>query len=66
MNTTDKVIIRFKSRVPKMSYTAHYNGLLIGSGSDAQHLGETYARRYRTEWILQDGNNFYTQRGVNK
>jgi hypothetical protein len=49
-----------------MSFTAHYNGLLIGSGSDAQHLGETYARRYRTEWILQDGNNFYTQRGVNK
>ena len=66
MNTTDKVIVKFKSRVPKMSFTAHYNGLLIGSGSDAQHLGEFYASKYCTEWILQDGNNFYTQRGVNK
>ena len=66
MNTTDKVIIRFKSRVPKMLYTAHYNGLLIGSGSDAQQLGETYARRYRVEWLLQDGDKFYSQKGLVK
>ena len=66
MNTTDKVIIRFKSRVPKMLYTAHYNGLLIGSGSEAQQLGETYARRYRAEWLLQDGDKFYSQKGLVK
>ena len=66
MNTTDKVIVKFKSRVPKMLYTAHYNGLLLASGSDPIDLGEFYASKYATEWILQDGKNFYTQRGVNK
>jgi hypothetical protein len=29
-------------------------------------LGEFYASKYATEWILQDGDKFYTQRGVNK
>ena len=66
MDTRDKVIVKFKSRVPKMLYTAHYNGLLLGSSPNAQDLGEYYACKYNTEWILQDGNNFYTQRGVNK
>ena len=66
MNTTDKVIVRFKSRTPKMLYTAHYNGLLLVSGHDPIDLGEFYASKYATEWILHDGNNFYTQRGVNK
>jgi hypothetical protein len=65
MNTTDKVIVRFKSRVPKMLYTGHYNGMLLASGRDPVDLGEFYACKYCTEWILQDGNNFYTQRGVN-
>ena len=65
MNTTDKVIVRFKSRVPKMLYTAHYNGLLLGTGRDPIDLGEFYASKYSTEWILHDGNNFYTQGGVN-
>jgi hypothetical protein len=49
-----------------MLYTAHYNGLLLASGRDPIDLGEYYASKYATEWILQDGNNFYTQRGVNK
>ena len=66
MNTTDKVIVKFKSRVPKMLYTAHYNGLLLGSGSNAQDLGEYYACTYNTEWILQADNRFYTQGGVVK
>ena len=66
MNTTDKVIVRFKSRVPKMLYTAHYNGLLLASGSNAQELGEYYACKYNTEWILQADNRFYTQGGVVK
>jgi hypothetical protein len=66
MNTTDKVIVKFKSRVPKMLYTAHYNGLLLGSGSNAQDLGEYYACKYRTEWILEADNRFYTQGGVVK
>ena len=66
MNTTDKVIVKFKSRVPKMLYTAHYNGLLLGSGSNAQELGEYYACKYNTEWILQADNRFYTQGGVVK
>jgi hypothetical protein len=53
MNTTDKVIIKFKSRTPKMLYTAHYNGLLLASGRDPVDLGEFYASKYATEWILQ-------------
>ena len=47
-----------------MLYSAYYNGVLLASGSNAQDLGEDYARKYGTEWILQDGNNFYTQGGV--
>jgi hypothetical protein len=66
MNTTDKVIVKFKSRVPKMLYTAHYNGLLLGSGVNAQDLGEYYASKYNTEWILEADNRFYTQRGIAK
>jgi len=66
MDTTDKVIVKFKSRTPKMLYTAHYNGLLLSSGRDPIDLGEYYASKYATEWILQDGDKFYTQRGVNR
>lgn len=47
-----------------MLYSAYYNGTLLASGSDAQQLGEDYARKYGTEWVLQDGNKFYTQGGV--
>jgi hypothetical protein len=47
-----------------MLYSAYYNGALLASGSDAQQLGEDYARKYGTEWVLQDGNKFYTQGGV--
>jgi hypothetical protein len=66
MNTTDKVIIKFKSRTPKMLYTAHYNGLLLASGRDPVDLGEFYASKYATEWVLEADNKVYTQREVNK
>jgi hypothetical protein len=64
MNTTDKVIVKFRSRSPRLLFSAYYNGVLLASGSNAQDLGEDYARKYGTEWILQDGNKFYTQGGV--
>ena len=64
MNTTDKVIVRFKSRVPKMLYCAYYNGTLLASGSNAQDLGEYYACKYNTQWILEADNKFYTQSGI--
>jgi hypothetical protein len=37
---------------------------LLATGRDPIDLGEYYACKYCTEWILQDGNKFYTQRGV--
>jgi hypothetical protein len=64
MNTTDKVIVKFRSRSPRLLFSAYYNGVLLASGSNAQDLGEDYARKYDTEWILQDGNKYYTQGGV--
>jgi hypothetical protein len=64
MNTTDKILVTFITNVPKMKFSAFRNGLLLASGSDAQALGEEYARKYSTEWILNDGSKFYTQRGI--
>jgi hypothetical protein len=64
MNTTDKILVTFITNVPKMKFSAFRNGLLLASGSDAQALGEEYARKYSTEWILQDNNKFYTQSGI--
>ena len=64
MNTTDKVLVTFITKTPKMKFSAFRNGLLLASGSNAQELGETYARKYSTEWILNDGSKFYTQRGI--
>jgi hypothetical protein len=64
MNTTDKVIVKFRSRSPRLLFSAYYNGTLLASSSNAQGLGEDYARKYGTEWILQDGSKFYTQGGV--
>ncbi len=66
MDTKDKVVIKFKSRVPHMLYTAHYNGTLLASGRDPMDLGEYYASKYCTEWVLVADNKVYTQRGVNK
>jgi len=66
MNTTDKIVVTFVTNMPKMKFSAFRNGLLLASGRDPVDLGEFYASKYCTEWILQDGNNFYTQRGVNK
>jgi len=64
MNTTDKIVVTFITNVPRMKYSAFRNGLLLASGSNAQELGEEYARKYNTEWILNDGSKFYTQRGI--
>jgi hypothetical protein len=66
MDTKDKVVVKFKSRVPYMLYTAHYNGNLLASGRDPIDLGEFYASKYCTEWVLEADNKVYTQRGVNK
>jgi hypothetical protein len=64
MNTTDKIVVTFVTNMPKMKFSAFRNGMLLASGSNAQDLGETYARKYKTEWILQDNNKFYTQSGI--
>jgi hypothetical protein len=29
-------------------------------------LGEDYARKYGAEWLLQDGDKFYSQKGLVK
>ncbi len=64
MNTTDKIIVTFVTNMPKMKFSAFRNGLLLASGSNAQELGEKYALKYNTEWILNDGSKFYSQRGI--
>ena len=61
-----KVEIRYVTNFPKMKFTAHYNGLFLSSGSNAQELGEEYAKKYNTEWVLVHGSQVYSQRGVNK
>jgi hypothetical protein len=66
MNTTDKVIVKFRSRSPRLLFSAFYNGTLLASGSNAQELGEDYARKYGAEWLLQDGDKFYSQKGLVK
>jgi hypothetical protein len=66
MNTTDKVIVKFRSRSPRLLFSAFYNGTLLASGSNAQELGEDYARKYGAEWLLQDGEKFYSQKGLVK
>jgi hypothetical protein len=62
----NKVEVRFITNYPKMIFKAYYNGLLISSGSNAQELGEEYAKKYNTEWVLVHGSQVYSQRGVNK
>jgi hypothetical protein len=66
MNTTDKVIVKFRSRSPRLLFSAYYNGTLLASSSNAQQLGEDYARKYGAEWLLQDGDKFYSQKGLVK
>ena len=66
MNTTDIVIVKFRSRSPRLLFSAYYNGVLLASGSNAQELGEDYARKYGVEWLLQDGEKFYSQKGLVK
>jgi hypothetical protein len=66
MNTTDIVIVKFRSRSPRLLFSAYYNGVLLASGYDAQQLGEDYARKYGAEWLLQDGDKFYSQKGLVK
>ena len=66
MNTTDKVIVKFRFRTPRMVYSVYFNGMLLTSGYDAQQLGEDYARKYGVEWLLQYGDKFYSQKGLVK
>jgi hypothetical protein len=64
MNTTDKIIVTFVTNSPRMKFSAFRNGLFLASGSNAQELGEKFARQYKTEWILNDGSKFYTERRI--
>jgi hypothetical protein len=66
MNTKDKIVVTFITNFPRLKFSAFRNGILLSSGSNAQQLGEEYAKKYNTEWILNDGSQFYTQRGINK
>ena len=66
MNTTDKIIVKFRFRTPRMVYSVYFNGMLLTSGYDAQQLGEDYSRKYGVEWLLQDGDKFYSQKGLVK
>jgi hypothetical protein len=49
-----------------MVYSVYFNGMLLTSGYDAQQLGEEYAHKYGAEWLLQDGDKFYSQKGLVK
>jgi hypothetical protein len=49
-----------------MVNSVYFNGMLLASGYDAQKLGEDYARKYGVEWLLQDGDKFYSQKGLVK
>jgi len=64
MDLRDKVEVRYITNFPRLKFSAFRNGLLLSSGSNAQELGETYARKYRTDWVLNDGSRFYTQSTV--
>lgn len=64
MDLQDKIEVRFVTNLPRLKFSAFRNGLLLASGSNAQELGETYARKYNTEWVLNDGSRFYTQYSV--
>jgi hypothetical protein len=49
-----------------MVYSVYFNSKYLASGYDAQQLGEYYARKYGAEWLLQDGDKFYSQKGLVK
>ena len=66
MDIKDKVVVTYKTNFPKLKFVAHYNGLLLGSGTNAQELGEENARKYNADWVLCDGTNYYTQTKVVK
>lgn len=64
MDLQDKIEVRFVTNLPRLKFSAFRNGLLLASGSNAQELGETCARKYKTEWVLNDGSRFYTQYAI--
>ncbi len=66
MNTTDIVIVKFRRRSPRLLFSAYYNGMLLASGGNMLELGERFARKYGKEWLLQDGEKFYSQKGLVK
>ncbi len=61
MDLKDKIEVRYITNFPRLKFSAFRNGLLLSSGSNAQDLGETYAKKYKTQWILNDGSRFYSQ-----
>jgi hypothetical protein len=61
MDLKDKIEVRYVTNLPRLKFSAFRNGTLLSSGSNAQELGETYAKKYNTEWVLNDGSRFYTQ-----
>ena len=61
MDLKDKIEVRYVTNLPRLKFSAFRNGMLLSSGSNAQELGETYAKKYNTEWVLNDGSRFYTQ-----
>ena len=66
MDIKDKVVVTYKTNYPKLKFVASHNGLVLASGSNAQELGELYAKKYDTDWVLYDGANYYTQTRVVK
>ena len=61
MDLKDKIEVRYVTNLPRLKFSAFRNGILLSSGSNAQELGETCAKKYNTEWVLNDGSRFYTQ-----
>ena len=64
MKTEEQVIVKFVSKTPKLKYTAFYMGKMLSSSSNAQELGEKYAREYCTDWLLDDGQFLWSKHGL--
>ena len=61
MDIKDKVVVTYKTNYPKLKFVASHNGLVLASGSNAQELGEKYAREYCTDWLLDDGQFLWSK-----
>lgn len=63
MNITDKVVIKLKRRSPRIVVEAYRNGMLLATGYNAKLLGDEWASKYKTEWLLDDGKKLYSHAG---